>query len=286
LKGLARVGVLVEDANSGFRLTPSGRKLRRDDPESIVPLLLEYGSPHVQAAWAEVGHSVRTGRAAFYYALGAEYWAYVGKHPDIAAGAHDRLSLDDRDAVSAHDFSGVDLLVDVGGGQGHLLAAILERNLGMRGILFDLPPLGPARTAFFADAGLADRACFVGGDFFTEVPRGGDAYLLAGILCDWSDTDAVRILRNCRRAMTPASRLVIVEASAAPLPALADLHRMVLFGAAREREAGELRSLAETAGFDVGEVIATPSRPTILEALPAPIDRRDDRIPQRRHEPS
>ncbi len=268
LRGLADLGFLAEDEHGRFRLTATGKRLRRDHHASIAPLVLECGEPHVQAAWAELGHAVRTGGSAFYYALGAEYWAYVGRRPSLDAGAGEFLSADDRSKVAACDFSGVETLIDVGGGRGELLLAILEQSPWLRGTVFDLPELASAATTLLGASPLGERATFVGGDFFTEVPVGADVYLLANIVRDWGDADAVRILRTCLGAMRPESRLLVVEPSTPDAPAVEDLHRMVLFGLARERSLEELHALISSAGFRPGRARRAGPRLRIIEACP------------------
>ena len=146
--------------------------------------------------------------------------------------------------------------VDVGGGRGVLLAAILRAAEGSSGVLVDRPAAIPAARAYLESAGLADRTECIEGDFFATLPRGADAYVLSRILHDWDDADAERILTTCREAMPPTSRLLIVEAILperardAPAAIRMDLHMMLLFGAA-ERTAAEFETLLERTGFHV-----------------------------------
>ena len=166
--------------------------------------------------------------------------------------------------VEAFDFSGIDRLVDVGGGRGVLLAAILRANPSLFGVLMDREAaISPARANLRA-AGLGDRAECVAGDFFVSVPANADAYVLSRVLHDWDDVDAGRILATCRHAMRPDSRLLIVEAilpeRARDRPAAIrmDLHMLVLLGA-RERTEAEFSALLHSSGFDVRRVVMTAS---------------------------
>jgi SAM-dependent methyltransferase/DNA-binding transcriptional ArsR family regulator len=275
LRGLGELGLVSEQRDGRFRLTAAGRRLRRDHRDSVASLALAGGAPHVQAAWAELAHAVRTGRSAFYYALGAEYWAYAARHPDLAPDESDGPSSEERVVLDACDFSGISTLVDVGGGRGRLLAAILGQNPEMKAIVFDLPTMAPAAEVLLAEVGIGGRASFVGGDFFSAVPSGGGVYLLANVVRDWSDADSVRILESCRRAMAPGARLLLLDRSGGDVPALENLHRMVLFGGAHERTTEELAGLLEAAGFEKGRVVATAAHTSLLEALQASIAARD-----------
>jgi hypothetical protein len=177
----------------------------------------------------------------------------------------DRAAPEAADIVAAYDFGGLEWLVDVGGGGGTLLAAILRAAPGLRGTLVDRPAaLGPARERLAAD-GLAERAECLAVDFFAApLPHGADAYLLSRVIHDWEDADAARILTACREAMTDDSRLLLVEsilperASALPAAIRVDLHMLILMGA-RERTAAEYRALLAESGFTVIEVHPTHS---------------------------
>ena len=174
--------------------------------------------------------------------------------------------------VDAYDFSPFETIVDVGGGYGTLLAAILRRNPAARGILFDQPHVVAAAEEHLAAAGVADRCTTVGGDFFVEVPAGGDAYVLAQILHDWDDERSVAILRQCRRAMPAHGKLLVVELVLPPgeepfFGKWLDLHMLVMAGA-RERTAAEYDALFRAAGFALARVVPTPAGPSIVEAVP------------------
>src|SRR3954447_10869313 len=157
-------------------------------------------------------HSIRTGESAFEHVHGMGFWDYTARHPEAgdifnASRPQPRFAA----ALAAYDFSGIGTLVDVGGGWGQLLAAILPAYPAMRGVLFDLPQVVAGAPPILAAAGVAERCAVVGGDFFAAVPIGGDAYILAGIVHDWGDEQAVAILRACRRVVPPTGRLLLLE---------------------------------------------------------------------------
>jgi O-methyltransferase len=162
--------------------------------------------------------------------------------------------------------------VDVGGGYGALLATILRNNPGTRGILFEQPHVIASAEEELVAAAVADRCTFVGGDFFVEVPAGGDAYVLSQILHDWDDERCVAILGQCRRAMPDHGKLLVVELVLPPgdepfLGKWLDLHMLVLLGG-RERTATEYDALFRAAGFKLARVVPTSPGPSVVEAIP------------------
>jgi SAM-dependent methyltransferase len=171
--------------------------------------------------------------------------------------------------ASAYEFGDLGVVVDVGGGHGRLLSAILARYPSVEGILFDLP-------GGIAAAGLGGplpRCKLVAGDFFEAVPEGANAYLMKKVLHDWSDDDAVRILANCRRAMAPGGRVLVAETVVPPGNApdpikVMDVNMLVVTGG-RERTADEFAALFERAGLKAGRVVPTGARVSILEAVAA-----------------
>jgi O-methyltransferase domain len=163
-------------------------------------------APYVERAWHELTGAVRTGQTVFPGVHGLGFWDYLAAHPDegmrfdaaMSGGAERAQTL-----LTVRDLAALGTLVDIGGGQGRLLAAALAAVPGLRGILFDRPVVLPGAEPVLADAGVRDRCDLVGGNFLAEVPAGGDAYVLASIIHDWPDEQAVAILRACHRAMAP-----------------------------------------------------------------------------------
>jgi predicted O-methyltransferase YrrM len=174
--------------------------------------------------------------------------------------------------IESYDFSGIDLLVDVGGGEGALLAAILAAYPALRGILFDQPHVVADARAVFERAGVAARCEVVEGSFFDTVPAGADAYLLKSIIHDWDDTAAVRILRARRTAIAAAGKLLLVERVIQPgndpdPTKYMDLNMLVMLGG-RERTADDFEALYNRAGFQLTRIVATPSGFSVIEGTP------------------
>jgi hypothetical protein len=175
--------------------------------------------------------------------------------------------------AAAYDFGLVGTLVDVGGASGNMLAAVLTRHPGVRGVLFDLPHAVSQSGAFLASNGIDGRVSVVSGDFFSSVPAGNDCYLLSHIIHDWSEEQCLAILRNVRAAMKPKGRLLIVEmvlpTGDAPHPGkLLDMVMLVVPGG-RERTEAEYRDLLAKAGFRLTRVVPTASPVSVVEAVPA-----------------
>jgi hypothetical protein len=254
LRALASVGVLHEEDGHRFSLTEVGDGLRSDAEAPVLGWAAFIGRPTYWQAWGALLHSVRTGENAFRHVNGTDPWTLRANHPDEAA-AFDRAMADltrrsHASVLEAYDFSRFGVVVDVGGGNGAFLAALLPRNPGQRGILLDLPHA-------VAAAPRIDGLEAVAGDFFAQVPSGGDAYVLKAVLHDWDDEDCVRILTTCRRAMGDGAQLVIVErdvgpANALPEAKLSDLNMLVAPGG-RERSTAEYGDLLARAGLSLRE---------------------------------
>ena len=282
LRLLAALGIVAAEADGRFRLTPMGTPLRAGVPGSVRDIVLFLTWAWNWRTWGELLYSVRTGEPAFDQIFGMSNFAYW-EHDAEAGAIHDAFftaGSRTRDAaiLSSYDFSGFGPVVDVAGSQGALLAALLAAHAGMRGVLFDLPHVVAGAGPVFAAAGVADRATDVGGDFFSALPPGGDAYLLMQILHDWDDARARAILRSCRAAMGAGAVLLVIDRvlpeQLEPTPALrqaalVDLQMLVLTPGGRERTEAEFRRLLADAGFALRRIIPTPSAVSILEAAPS-----------------
>lgn len=277
LRLLVAEGIFAEAAGA-FALTPLGAGLRRDAAGSSRATVLHFTGPRMEAAWADLEACVRTGEPAHRRRGVTDPFADPSRTPEERAifdAAMGELARTVAAAVaSAYDFSAFRTIVDVGGGSGALLVALLERHGALRGIVLDRPaPVDRARRRI-AEAGLGDRGSAVPGDFFDEVPAGGDAYLLKHVLHDWDDARATAILAACRRAMAPASRLLIIE-GVYPTPVAAtpesrraaatDVNMLVSTGG-RQRSAEAFRTLLEGAGFALTRIVPTASPVCIVEA--------------------
>jgi SAM-dependent methyltransferase len=268
LRGLSSVGVFSEVEHGTFAVAPLGECLRTDVSGSLrayATLTGEVGFP----CWAEVMHSVKTGRPAFEHVFGTDLYSYLDARPDVAELFEHGVAERGRElyaaVAEAVDFQGVGTIVDVGGGTGALLAAFLEASPGASGILFDRPDV-------VAQTGPIDRCELVGGDFFEEVPVGGDVYVLSRVVHDWDDRRAAILLANCRRAMGDGGRLLVVsrvvpDGDGPHESKLNDLNMLVMRGG-RERNEDEFRTLLERAGFKLARVIPTSSAGSGVEGRP------------------
>jgi hypothetical protein len=269
LRALLAVGVYEREDDGRFALTELGATLRHDVPGSVAGWAELIGRPYYLQAWAGLADSVRTGENAFARLHGTSVWTFRADHPDELAifdRAMTALSAAVADAVAtAYNFSRFGTVVDVGGGRGGLLAAILARHPAVRGVLFDRPDV-------VATAEPVERCTAVGGDFFAAVPTGGDAYVLKAVIHDWPDDEAVAILRTCRRAMADEGVLLLVEQllDQAPDPvrtAFSDLNMLVIPGG-QERELAEYGRLLDAAGYRLGRTVLTGTDVFVIEGLP------------------
>jgi O-methyltransferase domain/Dimerisation domain len=278
LRALASVGVLREGDDGRFALTEVGDCLRSDAAEPVGGWAAYVGLPSHFAAWSRLLHTVRTGENAFRAVHGTDVWEYRSRHPDESA-IFDRAMTDitvraNRHLIDVYDFSGFEWVVDVGGGHGALIAALLAEHPGMRGALFDQPHVVADAAAVLDAAGVTDRCEVIGGSFFDDaLPAGADAYLLKAILHDWEDDDAVRILRACRDAVPPRGALVVLERELGPTnenpdAKLSDLNMMVGPGG-RERTRDEFADLLAAGGFDLTRTVPSAMALSVLEARPA-----------------
>lgn len=265
LRGLAAEGVLDELPGDRFALTPAGALLRTGVPGSVRGGVAARGQVYYAAAGGLLD-AVRTGGSAFERTHGRPFFAVLGEEPDrlgaFLASMADRSAREAGAVVEAYDFSRFGSVVDVGGGTGVLLRRIRECAPRAELVLFDRPEV-VAATDLPA----------VGGDFFTAVPPGADAYVLSRVLHDWDDGDAGRILRTCRAAMRPDSVLVVVEAILReravddPEAVRMDLHMLVLLGG-RERRVAEYEALLAASGLRLAADVATSAGVHVLEARP------------------
>lgn len=274
LRALASVGVFTETQLRTIALNPLAEVLRTDIPNSIRNMVLFVGDDMHGEVYSKLEYCIRTGKNAMEHLYGMAPFQYIQAHPDEAKLFNDAMrshSTTEQAAIlEAYDFGQFRCVADIAGGEGHLLASILSRHPNVRGILFDMPEaIEHARAAGLVPA---NRAEFVGGDFFETVPSGADAYVLKHIIHDWDEPEAKRILANCRRAIPSNGKLLILEM---PLPGLnepgfakiLDIEMLVIPGG-RERTLKEYESLLASAGFRLNNFIPTRSPLAILEALP------------------
>lgn len=275
LRALASVGVFTETSPHTFALTPMAALLRTGTPHSMHALAITY-CEEMYTAWGSMLHSIRTGEPAFAHHFGMGPFPYFATHPEADRVFNEAMigyTHQVANAVTAsYDFSPFATVVDVGGGYGTLLAAILRDNPAAQGILFDVPHVIEAAEGFLNTTGVGARCARVAGDFFVALPGGGDAYVLSQILHDWEDADCLTILRHCRAVMPENGKLLVVELVIPPgnEPSFGkwlDLHMLAIPGG-RERTEAEYAALFQAAGFELTRVIPTPAGPSVVEAVP------------------
>jgi hypothetical protein len=261
LRACAALGLLERRPDEVFALTPLGEWLR-SDRRSLRDLAVAMAAPGHWRSIEGLLETLKTGRPAPPSVLGAGLWEYYRDNPEegaVFAAAMSNVSEAVAEEVVAHfDVSPFRRIVDVGGSQGALLARLLEANPSAEGVLFDLPEVLEGAGAAVQAAGLGDRVEIRGGDFFEEVPAGGDLYVLKHILHDWDDDHAERILRNCHGASRPGTALLLVERVLGPgssaVDYVADLLMLVMFGG-KERSEPEFEALLSAGGYRLERVV-------------------------------
>lgn len=275
LRCCASVGIFSMHGDARFALTPLGETLC-SGAGSLRDFAIAETAPGHWLPWGKLESAVRTGQPATHEALGSDIFGFYAKNPDEAAPftrAMGNLSaMVASEIARVVDFSNAQAIVDVGGANGVLLAAVLEANPKARGAVFDLPHVVEDGKAFIAARGLAARAEVMGGDFFAGVPE-GDVLLLKQVLHDWDDAKSLAILGRCRAALRPGGRVVVVEMllpedNAPSMAQMMDLNMLVML-TGRERRAEELRVLFAQAGLKLERVTPTHSPFFVLEAVAA-----------------
>ena len=271
LRALASVGVFSDDASGCFSLTPAAECLRRNVPGSQWALAVMSGEEHYKA-WGELLYSVQTGKIAFDKLYGQPVFEFLSKNEEQASvfdaamvGVHGRETSAMTDA---YDFSGIQVLADVGGGNGSLLTSVLKKHPTMRGLLYDLPGVVDRARPALQAAGVADRCDVVGGSFFESIPAGADAYLMRHIIHDWDDEKSTTILRNVHRVIGNG-RLLVIEGVIPPgnepsFGKLLDLTMLTIPGG-KERTEAEYRQLFATAGFELTKIVPTAAEVSVIE---------------------
>jgi SAM-dependent methyltransferase len=276
LRALSVVGLVDETPGQTFSLTDLGAALRSDVPGSMRSWVEFCGDPYYLQAWAQILHSVQTGRPAFDHVHGKPFFDYLAAHPaesHVFDNAMTSLTSNDApEIVAAYDFRPFERVIDVGGGKGTLLLEILQANERAVGVLFDQPHVTEGIAERIAELGLTGRCTVESGDFFTQVPTGGDAYVLKFILHDWDDSNCARILSSCRRAIAPGGKLLAIETLVPPpgVPGhskLDDIEMMVLLGS-QERTEEEYGALLDSSSFRLARVVPVNWIINVIEAEP------------------
>jgi hypothetical protein len=278
LRALATLDLVRERDDGAFELTPLGGQLRQDVPGSLRAWTLFWGGPQWRV-WGHLVHSVQTGETARRHLDGTQDFQHIAQNADLAALFNQAMveltRLVAQDVSQTYDFAGLNRIVDVGGGSGELLAAVLLANPHARGVLFDMAHAREAGQRHLAAHGLSERCEVVTGSFFEAVPGPAEALLLKSVLHDWDDAQCRAILENCGRALAADGRLLIVErlmperVEASPAHqtiARSDIGMLVGPGG-RERTEAEFGSLLAAAGLGLVRVFPLPSGFAIMEAV-------------------
>lgn len=279
LRTLASVGVFTEVAPRQFALTPAGAVLQTGTPDSIHPMALWISDPFHFRVYAEMLHTVKTGEITFDHVYGKPVFEYLPQdreESDIFDHAMTWFSNWVVPAVlEAYDFSGIRTLLDVAGGRGALMRGILKKYPQMKGMVVDLEHVIEAAKQDPENKALGDRCRFQPADFFAAVPNDADAIIMKSIIHDWDDEPAVRIMKNCRKALAgkPNAKVLLVEAVLAPgndphMGKFLDVEMMALPGG-RERTEEEFRKLLAAAGWRLNRVVPSKSPLCVVEGVPA-----------------
>ena len=277
LRALASLGVFAEQDDGRFALTPLAALLQSQTPSSLRAMVLAHGED-MNRVWGELLFSVQTGQTAFEQVYGLSNWEYRRRHPEVNARFNAVMAGYARQTaagvVAHYPFPENGVVIDIGGGTGTLLAAILRQYPGLQGVLFDQPHVVAEATSVLGAAGVADRCRIEAGDFFVSVPTDGDIYILSWILHDWDDARATDILVQCRRAMPAEARLLVVERVIPPgndpSPGkLVDIHMLLVNAGGRERTEAEWRTLLKASGFSLQSSTPIGRGFSVLEALPS-----------------
>lgn len=281
LRTLAGHGIFAEATPGCFGLTPAAAILQSGRKDSIRDAVRMIGDMTGDGPWwnavGHLRHSVMTGQPAWDYVVGTPFFTYLAQHATAGTwfdyGLANFTSLENAAIARAYDFSQAQRVVDVGGGQGGLLAEILTAYPQVTGVLCDRPQV-LAEPAALIQAGLLERCKLISIDFFQAIPTAGDVYILKRILHDWNDEHAVHILRACREAMHEEARLLVIDVVLPPGNAfhpgkVMDMLMLALLEG-QERSAPEFEALFQGAGLHVSQIIPTPALLSIIEGRAIP----------------
>ncbi|HEX3266266.1 MAG TPA: methyltransferase [Candidatus Limnocylindrales bacterium] len=276
LRMLAAAGILTEGGDRQFALTELGNALRADVEGSVREQAILFLRPEVLEAWGNLEHSIRTGENAFAALHREDVWAWRARDPEAQSQFNRAMAVMSGPLgpalAEAIEVSPGDVVADIGGGNGTLLAAVLARHADIRGIVFDQPSVVAEAAPVLEAAGVADRAQLVGGSFFDEVPAAA-VYLMKSILHDWGDADSVAILQTIRASARAGSRLLVVERIIGePNEDLegkvSDLHMLVMPGG-QERTLEEWRALHAAGGWALGDTRPLTAGFKLIESTPS-----------------
>lgn len=275
LRALISHGVFHQRRDGRYERNPLGDALRSDVPGSVAGMARWVGALQHREHWSHLVDAVRTGRPVVPEVRGMDVFDYLATEPELSEifnSAMTSVSASAMTAVTAgYDFTPYSTIVDVGGGHGRVLAAILAAAPAARGVLYDLPQVTDGASVLLRERGVAERVQIVSGSFFDSVPSGGDAYVLKSVIHDWPDDKAAEILRNIRAACGAGTTVLLIEAVIPKharefIGMWADLEMLVTTSGGRERSAAEYRGLLARAGFRMAGVRPTAGSFSVVEA--------------------
>ena len=274
LRALASLGIVHEGDERRFSLTDLGRPLRSDVPGSLRGWVRLQGRDYLWRSWGNLANAVREGQNSFRMVHGTDIWEWRAEHADESAIFDEAMRSmtigANASILEAYDFGRFGTIVDVAGGSGTLIAALLAAHPASRGILFDREHVVSGAEPILRAAGVLDRCEIVAGSFFESVPEGADAYVLKWIIHDWEDEESVAILRTCRAAMGTDAVVLLIERDLGrpnedPVAKLADLNMLVMPGG-RERTLDEYAALFGAADLRLVAAHPTTSGYLVIEA--------------------
>jgi len=277
MRALSSVGVFHEAAGRRFGHTPGSELLRQDHPASIRPMTVWMSDPFHFRCYADLINSIQTGKPSAEKTLGQPVFEYFRDNADESevfnAAMVSFTNFSIPAILEAYDFSGIQKLVDVGGGHGSVVGSILQKHPTLRGVLYDLDHVVAGAKGLLGSLGVADRCEVVEGNFFESVPAGGDAYIMKHIIHDWDDDKCRVILGHIRKVLPGNGKVLLLESIVPGLnePSMSkwiDLE-MMIFPGGRERTEEEFQKLFASAGFKLSRVTPTKSPLSVIEALPA-----------------
>jgi hypothetical protein len=279
LRALAQFGVFNELADGRFQNSGLSEYMRSDVVPSLREAILFLNHPVPLRPWFELEQTLQDGRSHFIDVNDAPLFELFTR--DARLNGHFAKFMENifgpeaGNIARGYPFGQFETIIDVGGGQGHILAAILSTHEKSRGAVFDIEPTAALAKKFLLDRGLGDRCDALGGDFFSRLPDGYDAYMLKSILHDWSDVKATEILTACRQAIPAHGRLLIIEEVMVPGKTVGcpnrfiDLEMLVQLGG-KERTESDFEKLMQSAGFSLERVVPIEgSFFSVVEGIPA-----------------
>lgn len=276
LRALAGVGIFSENEEGKFSNTALSETLRSSVPGSMKAMAIAQLGDHY-GAWGNLLYSIKTGETSFDRVEGMSVWEFYETHPFEGNNFMKAMTGATVAAISNVlpfcDLSSFKTIVDIGGGNGAFLMAALDAAGNAKGIVFDDEYVVAETEKEIASRGLADRCSVHAGSFFESIPSDADGYVLKHVLHDWNDSDSMRILTNCRKAMKNDSKLLVIEAvipeGNVPHPGkFMDINMMAMTGG-KERTLKEFATLFDQAGLKLHSVTATNSALSIMEVVSA-----------------